>query len=163
VRIVEIHGPCCDGEFRPGTGATTDEHGSFGFTATLPEGAREVLLEITRNGYEPARVYVDQIPSNRVTLYRTLTIAAGESIDTQILLNYYQCGWEGTRCRRVVIETTPGASAELELTPLEAQEDVGLLDEEPSVTSVPFERRITVSDGEAFIVGGPARVRLTAR
>jgi hypothetical protein len=73
----------------------------------------------------------------------------------------YACGFEGHRCRRIVVEPA-GAPIVVEILGIDG-EDVGLVDDEPPLTPFDYTHVVRVSDGEIFIIGGPATVTLRAQ
>ena len=139
------------------TSAVADENGMFVLTANIPQNWRELLLGLTRAGYEPTRVYVTPTSGTELRLLRTLTIRPGESIDMRVFLGSYVCGDESHLCRRILLEPSTGEPMDLEVIPADSQRDVGLFAKHPfSVTSYP--RRVTVPDGEAWIYAAGAEL-----
>ena len=145
--------------------ATADDRGGFGFNASLPRKWSEIVLRVLRDGYDPTDIYVDRSLATAVVLraYRTLTIRPGESIDTRLSLGSYVCGMESSRCRRVIVSAPSGEVIDLEVTPSNADDEVGLLVGETAPAFFKVERHVTLTGGPVWIVGPNARVTLTAR
>ena len=166
--VVTINQILSGGGYRPpneSATATTDMKGEFLLTANLPADWREMRLGITQPGYEPTGIYIrpSEVTNAVLRVYPTLTIRPGESIATHVSLGSYVCGDESVRCRRVVVESLPGESIDLEVSPADRQEEIGLM-ADSVFFSFRFERQVTVSRGVVWIVvGPPARVMLTAR
>jgi hypothetical protein len=150
-------------DLHPQVITTADGNGEFALSADLPSNWGELSLKASRNGYEAAsEVYIYRATGSVVlTLARTLTLVAGRPLEAH-LGNSSSCGDEGESCRRIVVPSE--APIEVELTPLAGQRLVGL-----SLTSNyysfggTYQQRVTVSNGEVWIVGEPGPVRLTAR
>ena len=95
-------------------------------------------------------------------MYPTTTIHAGSTLRARIVgTARYSCGDEGHRCRRIVVEPA-GVPVVVEILETDGEE-VGLVDDEPPLTPFDYERTVTISDGEFFIIGRPATVTLRAR
>lgn len=158
-----------DGHYKPmeqsAARATADDRGGFGFNASLPRKWSEIVLTVRRDGYDPTEVYVDRSQATTVVLraYRTLTIRPGESIDTRLSLGSYVCGLESWRCRRVFVSAPSGEVIDLEVTPSNAEDEVGLLVGEVAPAFFKAERHVTLRGGPVWIVGPNASVTLTAR
>ena len=165
VTIVQIEVP---GRFYTPTGmptATTDEAGTFAFTALLPAAWGSVRLGVTRDGFEKAGAYVktDQIAAAVVRVFPTLRLRPGEPLELRWQpLGHYVCGWESYWCRRIAVEAVAGESLEVELTPMDGQGDVGLVPQEEPYPFTGYQHRVAVSNGAVWIIGGPAKVLLTA-
>ena len=149
---------------KPG-GDTTDANGLFTFSALVRTdlgSLNEVPIEIGRDGYEGAGVWIPPNSDTTITMYPTTTIRAGETLQTRIVARApYACGDESIWCRRVVVEPS-AESVEVEVLQTDGEE-VGLVDGDPPLTPFDYERRVTVTDGEVFIIGGPAVVTLRAQ
>jgi len=152
--------------------ATADENGAFVLTMDVRPGLRKLLLGVSRDGYEPSKGYVHVSPDTIATVvlrvYQTLTVRPGESIGAGMsaLANAYNdCYFlqDDYSCRRIVVESLPGESIEVELVPVDGQDNVGLVAAMQQPAFVSYERRVTVSGGEVWIIGGPGKVTLTAR
>jgi len=158
-----------DGRYQPveqsAARATADDRGGFGFNASLPRKWSEIVLRVLRDGYDPTDIYVDRSLATAVVLraYRTLTIRPGESIDIRLSLGSYVCGMESSRCRRVIVSAPSGEVIDLEVTPSNADDEVGLLVGEIAPAFFKVERHVTLTGGPVWIVGPNARVTLTAR
>ena len=143
--------------------ATTDGSGAFAFPATLrtTEVAGHAPVKIDRDGYEGAWTSIRANADTTITVYPTITIHAGGTLRARVVAAApYACGLEGYRCRRIVVEPS-GAPVVVEILGIDG-EDVGLLDDESSQT-IDHERTVRISDGELFIIGGPATVTLRAQ
>jgi hypothetical protein len=141
-----------------------DQNGMFALMQPLPGDWTTVVLRATRSGYEPANVFVanGSATAARLQVYRALTIHAGESIDLRVFLGHYACGWESWHCRRFVVEAEPGELVDLELTMIDPPGGAGLVVGEPPPSNTPYlARNLTVSAGEAWVIGG-GRLTLTA-
>jgi hypothetical protein len=158
-----------DGRYQPveqsAARATADDRGGFGFNASLPRKWSEIVLRVLRDGYDPTDIYVDRSLATAVVLraYRTLTIRPGESIDIRLSLGSYVCGMESWRCRRVIVSAPSGEVIDLEVTPSNADDEVGLLVGEIAPAFFKVERHVTLTGGPVWIVGPNATVTLTAR
>ncbi len=141
----------------PTWSATADANGLFDFTADLPSGWSGLLLDASRSGYEPSDTWL--VPGTTASavlkLLPTLTIRAGESLQTRVFRGFHACFFESYPCRRVVVESPSGDLVDLEVIPADSGATVGLEGPEASHPLVPaLNRRITASAGEIWIYGG---------
>ena len=159
---------------RPGviTTATADDLGRYTMEARLPEDWFDLMLEVTRDGYETARIYVNPRAGEETTLtaYRSLHVRAGESIEFNLNLGHYVCGYEGHRCRRVAVEAGPGGQVVVEVAPIDERDAAGVsVSSEPGFLPFPgYQRMVQTSGGYVYVFGGafppaPGRMRLTVR
>jgi hypothetical protein len=153
----------------------TGAGGAFELTVTLAEGWRSVGVAVARDGYEPASKMLgpQNVTGTTISLYPMLTVRPGESIETGLapgaapFVNGYYCWFliDEASCRRVVVDAPPGQAVEIELTPHGSLDRVGLIDavQQPAFTA--FQRRLTVTKGEVWIVGnaGPVTLRASLR
>ncbi len=122
----------------------------------------ELPITIDRDGYEGSEVWIPTNSDTTITLYPTTTILPGSTLRTRIVATApYACGWESHRCRRIVVEPA-GTPVVVEILETDGEE-VGLVDDEPPLTPFDYVRRITINDGEVYIIGGPATVTLRAQ
>ena len=143
--------------------ATTDGNGAFAFTAAVR--AIDVVygasVDVDRDGYESTWASIVPNLPTTITIYPTMTIHAGSTLHTRIVEPArYLCGPEDHRCRRIVVEPA-GRPVLVEILEADGY-DVGLVDDDPPPNLVDYARRGTISDGEFFIIGGPATVTLRA-
>ncbi len=140
--------------------------------APLPEDWYDLRLEVARDGYETTGVYVNSGPEDETTLmaYRSLRIRAGESIEFNLNLGHYVCGFEGHRCRRVVVEAGAGEQVVVEVAPVDPRDAAGVsVSSEPGFLPFPgYQRMATSAGGDLWVFGGafapaPGRMRLTTR
>jgi len=153
---------------------STDASGRYVMTVELAENwGGEAHLEIRGPGLEPASKYLksSEIHDATIEVYRTVRLRPGESVETRLVLRPNvgpSCGYEGWWCRRIVVDGgAPGALINVELVPLEGEQRIGIF---PSDEPLPFSGlpgqaypHIAQVLGEAWIMGAPTRVRLTAR
>jgi hypothetical protein len=158
---------------------TTDGQGLFSFTANVSSGWRELLMSVTRDGFEPSLTWVspDDLTAD-VRLVPTLVIRPGQTIEVGVFVNSApNCFVESALCRRVIVDgLLPGESVDLDVVPLVDGEKVrlaGPLGSHPySVDQIGS--RVTTTRGEVYIVPFNAvqkgvlrvweqRVALTAR
>jgi hypothetical protein len=160
-------GPCQLAPILPAPNAATDARGVFVLTANVPADWELLFLNLTRDGYESSggRTSPAATIGTVLILLPTLTIRAGESLDTRVFNGPRACGSESWPCRQVIIDSPSGAPMELEFIPLDGQRGGGLI-VGPEATH-PFspapQQRVTVAGGEVWIYGSVGRVRLTAR
>lgn len=155
----------CVGLNEPAARAVADDQGGFVLTVNLPPAWRELLLSVTRDGYEPTQMYVAPAAATTalLRLLPTLTIRSGDSIDTRVLIGTHACGFESWPCRRVVVEPPSGESMDLEVIPADGQEVTLVVGPEASHPfTVSIRHQVTMSAGEVWIYGAPGRVTLTA-
>jgi hypothetical protein len=166
--LVTARGYCAPGICTDFAGASgrADEQGAFRFTASLPPAWSELLVDVTREGYELTRIYIRSASATTagLKLLPSRTIRAGDSIQTSLVFGTYYCGFESWLCRRIVVEAPSGEKVDLEVTPLDGQSVgfmVGPVENHaisPNPTSV-----VTTSSGEVWLYGVAGRVTLTAR
>ena len=148
-----------------GTSIVSDGGGGFRFEPGVRDNWTLVQLSVRRDGYEPSHSLTFRLGSPIgalvLSLYPTLILRPGESIQTRVHLNHYNCGEWLVPCRRVVVESAPNEEVEVELAlpiapnnGLEAHSDVGL---------GPYQRRVTLSGGGEVYIVGISSVTLTAR
>ena len=150
------------------TSTTTDSSGRFVLTINIP--FVNLRLGIERAGFDSTGVWTKPLPGvdSVVRFNRTLNIRPGESIDFRLLVGE-SCGFDGYRCRRVVVLSPAGADVDLEVTSLDPLGEAGLVRSvrEPAFPFPGYQARLTASPGEVFVIGGapsPAlgRMRLSA-
>jgi hypothetical protein len=147
---------------------TADDTGAFSLMLDLPADWQQVTLRVDREGYESdARIFVGAAEASRallINMYRSLTISAGQSIQTMVSLRSHDCGFDGKPCRRVIANSPPGKLLDLEVSPEDGQEYVGLAVRDQVVLGYDFPRRVTVSGGDEvwIVVGQLGRVTLRA-
>jgi hypothetical protein len=150
----------------PGPTVTTDQLGRYTTTVALPVGWVEALMQVQGPGLEQAQTYIKPAGASAADLqvYRAVVLRPGESVDTQLArLGGSVCGWESWLCRRVVVDGwLPGSKIEVQLTPLEGRGDVGVIPTSEPWPFSDYQHRVEITRGEVFIIGSPARVRLTA-
>jgi hypothetical protein len=131
-----------------------DANGVFAVVANIPQTWDELLLGVTRDGYEPMDIYVapSDVTAATLRVLPTLTINPGESLTTRTFHGAKNCGNDGHYCRRVMINAPPGDLIEVEVIPVEGQE-VGILGG-PATMVFPSQRQITVSGREVWIYAG---------
>ena len=148
--------------------AGTDGNGVFFLTASVSPRWTLLLLEVSSNGYEPTRLYLTPATAAAAVLrlYQRLTIRGGESIQMNVRLDSYGCGFESHRCRRVFVHA--GEAVDLELIHADGAGKAGLVvgpeSHHPfSVSVTDYQPRATVSGGEVWIfVAQWGSVTLTA-
>ena len=147
-----------------GTSTVSDATG-FRLEPGVRDNWTRISLSVRRDGYEPSHSLTFRLGSPIgalvLSLYPTLILRPGESIQTRVHLNHYNCGEWLVPCRRVVVESAPNEEVEVELAlpiapnnGLEAHSDVGL---------GPYQRRVTLSGGGEVYIVGSSSVTLTAR
>jgi len=149
---------------------TADVAGSFSFTTELPQDWTFLRLNVSRNGYEPAQrsIAPHDVAAVELGAYPTLHLRPGESVTAQIAhangLTNNVCWFliDDYSCRRIVVDAPAGEPVDVELAVLSGSQDIGLIDSEQQPAFAEYQRRITVSAGQVWIVGDPAVVRLTA-
>jgi len=144
----------------------TDDQGAFVLTTNLPLNWSQVNVRVTRDGFEPSQSFFlsTEAASVVLRLLPRLTIRPGQSIETQLFLNTYFCGDEGWICRRIVVESAPDESMDLEVFRADGQ-DVGLIVGPPlthPISPTP-PRRVTMTSGEVWLYGAVGRVTVKAR
>jgi len=150
-----------------GPSAVTDAQGRFGFSADLQPTWTSLRLVVTRSGYERSERILsrDQIAGSAVWMYPTLTIRPGDLVEAQIAPaggftgSFCSFGIDDIHCRRVVVESPAGGPIEIEVIPVSGSEDVGLT---TATAFTSYDRRVTVTGREIWLVGSPAHVTLRA-
>jgi len=155
------------------TTAMTDSNGQFDMLATLPNGWANLALMVRKPGYEGGLPYsgpwqLRNLTGDVLRLYRTLTIAADQTIETRVDLRNFACGWESWRCRRVVVRAEAGELLDVEVLPVSGPNVWGIVIGEPPLTGNVPPTQVTTSSGDVWILAGgddpeTARVRVTAR
>ena len=150
---------------KPEWSALTDGNGVFGFTTDPPPDCSYFSLEAVRSRYELSRTRVDFGAAASVVLkvQPRLTIHPGESLETRIVWSAdSSCFFP---CRRVFLDSPPGDVVDIEVTTGDSQAIVGL-QAQLNPFSPNYDRRITVSSGQFWIIGDGDRpvvpVTLTA-
>lgn len=161
---VTLHLSLAPDPSRPG-GATTDANGLFAFSARVRTDLGlldQVSIKIGRDGYEGTEVSIPPNSDTTITMYPTTTLGAGSTLQAALVWQApYHCGLEGHPCRKIIVEPA-GETVVVDVLEIHGN-DVGLVDGEPPLTPFDYERRVTVTDGEVFIIGGPAVVTLRAQ
>jgi hypothetical protein len=136
---------------------TSDEHGGFGITADVPADWRELTLSANRDGYQTGRGWVGRssLSVAHLSMYRDLTIRAGQSIDIRAGAELDNCFDDGFPCRRVVVEAPSGESIDLAVSTTDSAATVGLDGRAETHTFAPprWLRQLTVSGGEVWVYG----------
>jgi hypothetical protein len=146
---------------------TADDTGHFTLNLELPANWQQVTLRVDREGYESdTRIFFVRAAPRAllISLYRSLTISPGESIQTTVSLPSFACGLEERPCRRVSVNAPSGKLVDIEVIPADGQEDVGLAVGNPHFWPDGLPRQVTVSGSvEVWIlVGQLGRVTLRA-
>ena len=147
---------------------TADGTGTFGLMLDLPANWQQVTLRVDREGYESdARIFVEAAEASRavfINMYRSLTISPGQSIQTTVSLLSHDCGFDARPCRRVIANAPSGKLVDIEVSPEDGQEYVGLAVRDQVALGYDFPSRVTVSGGDEvwIVVGQPGRVTLRA-
>ena len=161
--------------------ATSGADGTFTLRLNLPSDWREVYLEFTgpagydtRGGHfeptaDPCGIGPCWAVADRpaITMYPTLVIRPGESIEVRVDWDMVLCGMmlvDIVDCRRVVVEASPGDPVELEIVPHDSSKPMAL-----ALISSQIEfpdmsvRRLKVPPGSIPYVAGAGTATLTAR
>ena len=165
----------------PTNTATSGGDGTFTLTVNLPSSWTLVYLEFTgpagyddRGGrFEPTAAPCGLTPcwaaANRpaISMYPTLVIRPGESIDVRVDHTTNGCAFAGTvACRRVLVEASPGEPVELEIVPRDTSKPVGLAPDE-WWSDQSLVRLMVAPGGSAYVVWDGNETtrqgRLTAR
>ena len=166
VRVVNGLGINVSSPDGAGTSAVADGSGAFRLEPRVRDDWVSVVLNVTRDGYEPIVEwsFTPTTPTSAAVLmvYPTLTLRPGGFLQTRMSPISYACGWESYRCRRVLVESAPGESVEVELVPPTGP-DNGLEPDDEPFPFTGYKRRVTVSGGAVWIIGGTSPVTLTAR
>jgi hypothetical protein len=129
---------------------TADDTGHFTLNLELPANWQQVTLRVDREGYESdTRIWFVRAAPRAllISLYRSLTISPGESIQTTVSLPSFACWLEESPCRRVSVNAPSGKLVDIEVIPEDGQEDVGLaVGNPPRPDGLP--RQVTVSGGD---------------
>lgn len=161
--------------------ATSGGDGTFTLRVNLPSPWTFVGLKFTGPaGYDdrggrfeptagPCRIAPCWAAADRpaISMYPTLVIRPGESIDLRVDYTINWCGFGGGfPCRRVLVEASPGEPVELEIVPRDTSKPMGLAPDDWTDQS---QVRLMVAPGSvAYVVwdGGHDTMRqgrLTAR
>jgi hypothetical protein len=133
------------------------------FTASVPgDGAIKLPISIQHDGFDYVEVGIAPNSDTTITIYPTARIRSGSTLQTRIVSAApYACGGGSHRCRRIVVEPA-GDIVVVEILGTDGA-DVGLVDDGPPLPPFDYLRSVTVTDGEVYIIGGPAAVTLRAR
>ncbi len=159
------------------TSSIADDGGGFRLEPGVRGDWMQIQLSVRRDGFEPSKLTFKRtgrrlpvglpdggtpIDALVLPVYRTLVIRPGESIQTRVHVDHYNCGEFSIPCRRIVVDSAPSEQVEVELVPPTAPNN-GL--ESGSDFGFPqYQRRVTLSGGGAvYIIGGSSPVTLTAR
>ncbi len=142
--------------------ATTDGNGAFAFGVDVPTGTAQqsLAVDIDLEGFEGTRTWILPNADTAITIYPTTTIRRGSTIQLRLTTADYSCGFESYGCRRIVVEPA-GEAVVVEITETKG-DPAGLLDDQQFIPHSEFAPRVTVTDGELYLVGGPATVTLRA-
>ena len=161
-----------------GTSSVADG-GGFRLEPGVRDNWTLIQVSVTRDGYEPSHISFRRtgrpfpvglpdggtpIDALVLSVYPTLIVRPGESIQTRVHLNHYNCGDEfSVPCRRIVVDSGPNEEVEVELVPPTGPNNG--LEHSSAFEGFPqYERRVTLSGGgEVYIIGGSSPVTLTAR
>ena len=160
-----------------GTSSAADGGGGFRLEPGVLDNWTLIQVSVTRDGYEPSHISFRRtgrrfpvgLPDGGAPLdalvlpvYPTLILRPGESIQTRVHLNHYNCGDEfSVPCRRIVVDSAPNEEVAVELVPPLPD---NWLEHRPDLDLGPRQRRVTLSGGgEVYIIGGSSPVTLTAR
>ena len=146
-----------------GTSIVSDG-GGFRFEPGVRDNWTRIQLSVRRDGYEASHSLTFRLGSPIgalvLSVYPTLILRPGESIQARVHLDHYKCREGSTPCRRIVVESAPGEPVEVELVPPILPNNT--LQQDPELSE--NQRRLTLSGGgEVYIVGGSSAVTLTAR
>ena len=148
-------GGACRDVVTPAPSVTADANGVFALMANIPQTWDELLLAVTREGYEPMDIYIapSDVTAATLRVLPTLTIRPGESLTMRTFSGAVNCGNDGYLCRRVIINALPSELIDVEVMPDQDQE-VGIVQTRVGFF-FPSERQITVSgSSEVWIYGG---------
>ena len=145
--------------------ATTDANGVFALSAGVPSDWRNLGLHFNRPGYEAGFTSVDPAESVVLKLRPTLTIRSGESLEVRHLpltAGYIGCFLDTWPCRRVLVESAVGELVDIEISPYDPDQPLGLERTDNKLFPT-FHRRLTVSN-EIWVAGAApfTTVTLTA-
>jgi hypothetical protein len=144
-----------------GTSTVSDASG-FRFEPGVRDNWTLITLSVRRDGYEPSHLTFRlgrPIGALVLSVYPTLIVRPGESIQTRVHLDHYKCREGSTPCRRIVVESAPGEEVEVELVPPTAPNIT--LQQDPELSE--NQRRVTLSGGGEVYIVGNSSVTLTAR
>jgi hypothetical protein len=147
--------------------AMTDAAGRFEINASFPSGWADAAVGVSKPGYESNDSYSLNV-GDVFRVYPTLTIAAGQTIETRVYVGNYACGWESWTCRRVVVSADAGEELDLETTPIDGTYAFGVVIGEPPRSGNDPPTRVTAAGGHVWLLSSGernrmVRVRLTAR
>jgi len=149
-----------------------DATGAYTLTMEVPTGWASISLDVEREGYEPA---TGVVPPNRVgdavlRAYPTVTLQVGASMDTQLSpmgggFTNNVCWFliDERPCRRVRLDAAAGQRIDVDVLSLDGSTAFGLVTSRQQPAFSGYQRQITVSTGEFWIVGLDSKIRLTAR
>jgi hypothetical protein len=139
-------------------GTVANEQGMFRLTANLPQDWEELMLKVENPGFEPTKTRVlAELAMNAVLrAYRAITIRPGESVQLRVLFQEW-CGDEGIPCRRIIVEASADELVNLEVFPVQSQDEFGVMVEFP-FNLPPLQTRLTVRGGAAWIVRSGASI-----
>jgi hypothetical protein len=166
VSPVAVCGPRhCDQVNDPAASVITDDQGRFVLSVILPDGWSRLTVRVTGSGFEPTQDNVTpaQATGAVLRLLSTVTIRAGESIETRVFLGPQFCGGDSWPCRQVFVEAPSGVSLDIEVFPSEERVVTLIVGPEPSHPYEPtIQRRVTMPRGELWVYGEVGKVTLTA-
>ena len=107
------------------------------------------------------------LPSNATNavlrLYRVVTIHAGESIQLRVLDFHTVCTFEDIPCRSFFVEASSGELINLEVTPADSNDEVGLVVGQPPILISGLQRHATVRGRDIVWILGSGKVTVSAR
>jgi len=151
---------------------TSNADGTYTLTVEVPVGWHSLYLDVDRGGYEPALGWVtpERVGDAVVRAYPTVTLQAGGTTDTQVSpmarFSTNNVCWfliDEFACRRVRLDAAIGRRIDVEATSLDGSTAFGLVTSQQQPEFSGYQRQITVSTGEFWIVGVDSKIRLTAR
>jgi hypothetical protein len=151
----------CEQVYEPAS-AAGDASGTFVLTANLPQDWSSLLLGVDAAGYEPTRIYINPplVNAAELRLLPTLSIRPGESLAMRVFVGSYVCGFESHLCRRVVLESPTAEPMDLEVTPADTGQGVGLFagpEANHPILVTTYQRRVTVSEREVWVYAAATR------
>ncbi len=170
--VISDRGPGPAGWVFPKDTATSGEDGTFTLPLSLPSSWRFVSLKLTGPpGYDDTHQRFEPTTAAdrpAISMYPTLVIRPGESIEVRVDSGIVWCGWDGVPCRRVLVAASPGDPVELEVVPHDSSKPMALGLAIPEYGGFILEpdmsvRRLMVPSGGVPYVLGAGTARLTAR